>query len=155
MSVWVKSFSTVLLLLPFSLSAFCDPLPPDLTYRPLPTLPFSRVKAADEAQKAAVMQRQSGLMNERYDLSDRAMQNVMMSGGRKPVQQGVRVKLAAGLTWDSLAAMSPDEIRQKGLLPPGSCRCRTSSTLPVARSSRIGRSMKSAVRRAATSGALT
>ena len=36
------------------------------------------------------MQRQSGLLNERYDLSDRAMQNVMMSGGRKPVQQGVR-----------------------------------------------------------------
>jgi hypothetical protein len=32
-----------------------SPLPPDLTYRPLPTLPFSRVKAADEAQKAAVL----------------------------------------------------------------------------------------------------
>ena len=47
------------------------------------------------------------------------MQNVMMSGGRKPVQEGVRVKLAAGVTWDALAAMSPDEIRQKGLLPPG------------------------------------
>jgi hypothetical protein len=29
--------------LPFSLAAFSDPLPPDLTYRPLPTLPFSRV----------------------------------------------------------------------------------------------------------------
>jgi hypothetical protein len=95
------------------------PLPPDLTYRPLPTLPFFRVKAADEAQKAAVMQRQSGLLNERYDLSDRAMQNVMMSGGRKPVQQRVRVKLAAGVTWDALAAMSSDEIRQKGSLPPG------------------------------------
>jgi hypothetical protein len=48
--------------LPLSLAAFSDPLPPDLTYRPLPTLPFSRVKAADEAQKAAVMQRQSGLL---------------------------------------------------------------------------------------------
>ena len=65
------------------------------------------------------MQRQSGLLNERYDSSDRAMQNVMMSGGRKPVQERVRVKLAAGVTWDALAAMSPDEIRQKGLLPPG------------------------------------
>ena len=80
MSVLAKSFAAVLLALPFSLYAFSDPLPPDLTYRPLPTLPFSRVKAADEAQKAAVMQRQSGLLNERYDLSDRAMQNVMMSG---------------------------------------------------------------------------
>ena len=65
------------------------------------------------------MQRQSGLLNERYDLSDRAMQNVMMSGGRKPVHQGVRVKLTAGATWDALAAMPPDEIRQRGLLPAG------------------------------------
>ena len=53
MSVFAKSFSAVLLALPFSLAAFSDPLPPDLTYRPLPTSPFSRVKAADEAQKAA------------------------------------------------------------------------------------------------------
>ena len=80
MSVLAKSFSAVLLALPFSLAALSDPLPPDLTCRPLPTLPFFRVKAADEAQKAAVMQRQSALLNERYDLSDRAMQNVMMSG---------------------------------------------------------------------------
>ena len=50
MSVLAKSFSAVLLALPFSLAAFSDPLPPDLTYRPLPTLPFSRVKAADEAK---------------------------------------------------------------------------------------------------------
>lgn len=119
MSALAKSFSAVFLALLFSLAAFSDPLPPDLTYRPLPTLPFSRVKAADEAQKAAVMQRQSDLLNERYDLSDRAVQNVMMSGGRKPVQQGIRLKLAEGATWDALAAMSPDEIRQKGLLPPG------------------------------------
>jgi cytochrome c peroxidase len=42
-----------------------------------------------------------------------------MSGGRKPVQGGVRVKLPAGATWYSLSGMSPDEIRQRGLLPPG------------------------------------
>ncbi len=155
MSVLAKSFSAVLLALPFSLSAFSDPLPPDLTYRPLPTLPFSRVKAADEAQKAAVMQRQSGLLNERYDLSDRAMQNVMMSGGRKPVQQGVRVKLAAGVTWDALAAMPPTKSGRRVCCLPASCRCRMSSTPPAARSSRIGRSMKFAGRRGATCGAST
>src|SRR4029078_11700724 len=98
MPVLAKTFSAVLLALPLSLAAFSDPLPPDLTYRPLPTLPLSRVRAAEEPKKAAVMQRQSGLLNERYDLSDRAMQNVMMSGGRKPVQPGVRVKLAPRLT---------------------------------------------------------
>jgi cytochrome c peroxidase len=119
MSALAKSVFALLLSLPFSPSAISDPLPPDLTYRPLPTLPFSRVKAADEAQKTAVMQRQSGLLNERYDLSDQPMQRVMMSGGRKPVQQGVRVKLAAGVTWEALAAMPPNEIREKGLLPPG------------------------------------
>jgi hypothetical protein len=119
MSVWARSFSAVLIVLPFCLSALSDPLPPDLTYRPLPTLPFSRVKAADEATKAAVMQRQSDLLNERYDLSDRGMQNVRMSGGRKPVQQGVRVKLPAGVTWETLGTIPPDEIRQKDLLPAG------------------------------------
>jgi hypothetical protein len=36
----MSSFSAAL---PFSLAAFSDPLPPELTYRPLPTLPFSRV----------------------------------------------------------------------------------------------------------------
>ena len=38
-----KSFSAGLFALPFSLAASSDPLAPELTYRPLPTLPFSRV----------------------------------------------------------------------------------------------------------------
>jgi cytochrome c peroxidase len=103
----------------FSLAAVSDPLPPDTTYRPLPTRPFSAVKADDEAQKPQVMQRQANLLNRRYDMSDRPVAGVMMSGGRKAVQGGVRVKLPPGTTWESLAEMSPDEIRQKGLLPEG------------------------------------
>jgi len=103
--------------LPYSGAA--DPLPPDTTYRPLPTQPFSAVKSADEAQKAAVMQRQAALLAQRYDLSDRAMVGVMMSGGRRPVQEGVRVKLPAGQTWESLARLTPDEIRERNLLPEG------------------------------------
>src|SRR6267143_418343 len=35
------------------------------------------------------------------------------------VEQGVRVKLPGGLTWERLAAMSPDEIRGKDLFPQG------------------------------------
>ena len=96
-----------------------DPLPPDATYRPLPTLPFSAVKANDEAQKAKVMQRQAALLAERYDLSNQPVQGVKMSGGQKAVQAGVRVKLPAGVTWDKLATMTPDEIKAKGLLPEG------------------------------------
>jgi hypothetical protein len=99
--------------------ALADPLPPSATYRPLPTLPLSAVKANDEAEKPQVMQDQQVLLNQRYDLSNNPIAGVMMSGGRKPVQGGVRVKLPAGATWDSLSSMSADEIRQRGLLPPG------------------------------------
>jgi cytochrome c peroxidase len=101
------------------LAALSDPLPPDLTYRPLPTRPFSAVKADDEAQKSEVMQRQVGLLNARYDLSNQPIANAVMSGGQKPIQGGVRVKLPAGMTWDKLASMSPGEIRRQGLLPAG------------------------------------
>jgi cytochrome c peroxidase len=65
------------------------------------------------------MQRQEALLNQRYDLSDHPMPAVMMSGGRKPVQGGVRVKLPQGVTWDSLVQLSADEIRERGLLPAG------------------------------------
>jgi cytochrome c peroxidase len=95
-----------------------DPLPPDTTYRPLPTLPLSVVRANDEAQKPKVMERQSATLSARYDLSDRPM-DAMMSGGRRAVQAGVRVKLPPGVTWDSLAKMSPEEIKERGLLPEG------------------------------------
>lgn len=102
-----------------SVAAHADSLPPDATYRPLPTLPFDTVKANDEATKAQVMRRQNELLAQRYDLADRPLANVMMSAGRRPVQAGVRVKLPQGASWDGLANMSPDEIRQKNLLPKG------------------------------------
>jgi cytochrome c peroxidase len=96
-----------------------DPAPPDTAYRPLPTRPFSAVKATDEAEKAAVMRRQSALLAQRYDLADRPIAGVRMSAGRKAVQAGVRVKLPAGVTWDQLAAMTPDDIRTRGVFPAG------------------------------------
>jgi len=119
MSAYMKIVLVSAVVLPLNLAALSDPLPPDTTYRPLPTLPFSRVKSADEAQKASVMQRQTTLLNDRYDLSNRPVPGLIMSGGRKAVQQGVRVKLPAGTSWDSLAAMTPDEIRQRDALPAG------------------------------------
>ena len=106
-------------LIVFGLAAFSDPLPPDTTYRALPVRPFSAVRADDEAQKPQVMARQSELLNRRYDLADRPMSGVMMSGGKKAVQDGVRVKLPSGVTWDNLADMTPGEIKRRGLLPAG------------------------------------
>ncbi|MBK5257827.1 MAG: cytochrome B6, partial [Vicinamibacteria bacterium] len=79
---------------------------------------FAAIMARMTAAKAAVMKRQMDLLAERYDLSDRPAQGVMMSRG-KAIQEGVRVKLASGMTWDRLAAMEPDEIREKDLLPAG------------------------------------
>jgi cytochrome c peroxidase len=96
-----------------------DPLPPDATYRPLPTQPFSVVKANDEAAKAQVLQRKQALLAQRYDLADRPIAGVKMAGGRKAVQGGVRVKLASGTSWDALAALTPEQIRQRELLPAG------------------------------------
>ncbi|MDQ7777244.1 hypothetical protein [Paracoccus aminovorans] len=100
-------------------AARADPLPPDTTYRPLPTMPLSRARALDEAQKPQVMERQRALLERRYDLSDQPRQGMMMSGGTKPVQDGVRVKLPEGSSWDALAGMAPAEIREQGLLPQG------------------------------------
>lgn len=102
-----------------SAMAGADSLPPDASYRPLPTLPLDVVRRNDEAAKPAVMRRQQNLLNERYDLSNRPIAGVMMSGGRKPVQDGVRVKLRSGTSWDALANMTPEEIKAKGLFPAG------------------------------------
>jgi cytochrome c peroxidase len=111
--------SMLLAALLVGLPAAADQLPPDASYRPLPTLPFEQTKANDEAQKPQVMQRQEQLLSQRYDLSDQPISGVMMSGGRRAVQGSVRVKLSEGVTWTSLAEMSPQEIRERGLLPLG------------------------------------
>ena len=79
---------------------------------------FEAIFEADSEQKDQFDQRQESLLEERYDLSDDPSE-VMMSGGRKPVQQGVRVRLPHGATWDQLAAMSATAIREKDLFPMG------------------------------------
>src|SRR3954470_7739778 len=87
-----------------TLPASADPLPPDATYRPLPTAPLDAVIKTDQASKPAVQARQRELLEARYDLADRPIPGVKMSGGRKAVQAGVRVKLPGGVTWDKLAS---------------------------------------------------
>jgi hypothetical protein len=71
-----------------------------------------------QSEKPAFAERQKKLLAERYDLSDRPATGVTMSRG-KPVQAGVRVKLPGGLTWEQLAAMSPEEIKSKNQWPAG------------------------------------
>ncbi len=79
---------------------------------------FQSVMTRMAAAKPEIMKRQMDLLNERYDLADRPAKGVTMSRG-KPIQQGVRAKLPPGMTWQKLAEMTPDEIRQKDLFPKG------------------------------------
>lgn len=71
-----------------------------------------------EADKPKFAKRQQDLLKERYDLSDKPVEGVTMGAG-KPVQGGIRVKLPTDMTWDKLAALSPDNIKEKDLWPAG------------------------------------
>ncbi len=81
--------------------------------------PFEVTVARMEAAKPNLAKRQMALLDERYDLSNKPANGVTMTRG-KPVQEGVRAKLPAGVeSWQDLAAMTPEEIRQKALWPKG------------------------------------
>ena len=92
--------------------------PPASSYLSVNEEPFQTVLARMKAAKAEVEKRQQDLLGARYDLSDRPATGLSMSRG-KAIQAGVRVKLPAGVTWDALAKMTPDEVRDKGLYPAG------------------------------------
>src|SRR5438093_4103531 len=79
---------------------------------------FSAMMARLEAAKPEVLKRQAALFDERYDLSDRPVSRVTVSRG-KPIQEGVRVKLPKAVTWEQLAGMDADAIRDKDLFPAG------------------------------------
>src|SRR6266478_1076929 len=79
---------------------------------------FTAIMARMKAAKPDIEKRQTTLLQERYDLSDRPAKGITMSKG-KAIQEGVRVKLPAGVTWDALAAMQADEIRDKNIFPAG------------------------------------
>jgi cytochrome c peroxidase len=79
---------------------------------------FSALTKRLQAEKPTFAGRQQALLAKRYDLSDRPAKDAVMSRG-KPVQEGVRVKLTDGLTWEQLAALSPDEVRRKQVWPAG------------------------------------
>ncbi len=71
-----------------------------------------------QQEKPVFGKRQQDLLTQRYDLADRPAAGVTMAGG-KAVQDGVRVRLPSGSSWDKLAALSPEEIKAKDLWPAG------------------------------------
>jgi cytochrome c peroxidase len=79
---------------------------------------FATTMARMSAAKDDINKRQKTLLEERYDLSDHPAPGVTMSRN-KPLQQGVRVKLAQGITWDELAKLTPDQIKARDIFPAG------------------------------------
>jgi cytochrome c peroxidase len=78
------------------------------------TVAMEKMKAA----KPGAMKKHADLLEARYDLENRPSSKATMSRG-KPLQDGVRVKLPEGTTWEKLAALSPEEIKEKDLFPLG------------------------------------
>ncbi len=96
-----------------------DPPKKPSSYAPVViTEPFPSVVARMKAAKPEIMKRQLALLEERYDMANRPSKGVTMSKG-KAVQEGVRAKLPPGTTWDALAQMTPDAVRQKDIFPKG------------------------------------
>jgi cytochrome c peroxidase len=79
---------------------------------------FEQMMAKDKAAKDGIMARQKKLLEERYDLSVKTDPKVTMSRG-KPIPVGPATRLPDGLSWEKLAAMSSDDIRDKGVFPKG------------------------------------
>ena len=115
----VKKSRWILLLIPVSAfivtlaTAFAqDTGKKTSSYMPVDiTEDFAAIMARMKAAKPAVEKKHIDLLNERYDLSNRPAKGVAMSRG-KPIQEGVRVKLPKGMTWEKLAAMTPEEIKK-------------------------------------------
>lgn len=100
-------------------SAEAQERPAPQTFMPVvPDRPFAEVMEQDIADKPAVQEAINELLNKRYDLGDKPS-DVLMSGGRKAVQRGVRVRPYANATWDQLNEMTPEEIKEKNVFPAG------------------------------------
>lgn len=95
------------------------PAVPASSYLPVDdTTPFERILAKFRAERPGVMERHGRLLAERYDLTDRPVTGLTMSNG-KPVQGGVRVRLPAGATWETLAAATPEDVLARDVWPQG------------------------------------
>lgn len=92
---------------------------PPSSYLPVvPKEDFESVVKRMKAAKPEIMARQKALLEDRYDMSDHPAKDITMAGG-KPIQQGVRVKLPGGTTWEKLGDMRPEDIKAQDLWPKG------------------------------------
>jgi cytochrome c peroxidase len=81
-----------------------------------PMMTFEEIMAEDVALKPRVMAAQRQLLESRYVLQPKLDPEVKMSRG-KPLAVGPTARLAGGVSWESLAAMSPEEMRRLNAFP--------------------------------------
>lgn len=79
---------------------------------------FDATKRRLQKIKPGLQRDFKALLAERYDLADRPVPGVVTGRGA-PVQGGVRVRLPNGVSWQQLANMTPEQIKQKDLWPAG------------------------------------
>lgn len=77
---------------------------------------FDEIMQADVAQKSAVMEQQQKLLQSRYNLTPRLDPEARMSRG-KPLCVGPTARLRQELTWETLAAMRPEDIKAQSAFP--------------------------------------
>jgi len=104
---------------PASKPADVPPNPVPTSFSPVvPKEDFKTTLDRMKAEKPGIEKKQHDLLLHRYDLRDDPAPGVTMAR-KKAVQQGVRVLLPEGRTWDQLAGMTPEQIREKDVWPAG------------------------------------
>jgi cytochrome c peroxidase len=79
---------------------------------------FQQVMEEDSAARDKENAEQKALLEQRYDLGNKPSET-MMSGGRKAVQQGVRVRPQANASFEQLNQMTPGQIKEANAWPMG------------------------------------
>ncbi|HYF36889.1 MAG TPA: hypothetical protein VD994_16450, partial [Prosthecobacter sp.] len=80
------------------------------------TANFDEAMKADAAAKPGIMAKQRALLESRYHLEPKLDPEAKMSRG-KPLPVGPTARLPEGSTWEQLAEMAPDQIKQANRFP--------------------------------------
>ncbi|MDY7091545.1 MAG: cytochrome C [Acidobacteriota bacterium] len=85
---------------------------------PVLPMPFEQWVTFNLERKPQLMEEVRAYMSSRFDFSGEPIPGVTMSGGWKPVMQGPVARLPEGVaSWEELAALSPDQIKERDLFP--------------------------------------
>jgi len=88
-----------------------DPLNADRPFQPA-----DEIVQKESANRPHIKAEQLRLLESRYVLQPKLDPSAKMSRG-KPLPVGPTARLPQGATWDTLAGMAPDAIRQQGIFP--------------------------------------